>query len=123
LAGAGGECDAFSPDILSITIGALLLLNSVGSQSSYLAADTLNPQRLSSSLARCLCAQSIRSGRAFCADAAHLYYRVGEAPLDRSFAHTERMLVLLSGVTALLLLGEYRITSCFCRSSPLLYSK
>jgi hypothetical protein len=92
--------------ILSITIGALLLLNSVGSQSSYLVADTLNPQRLSSSLP----AVSVRNQ--YVLDGLFvlmlLIYIIALARQrwDRSFAHTERMLVLLSGITALLLLAS-----------------
>jgi hypothetical protein len=92
--------------VLSITIGALFLLNSAGSQSSYLATATLDLQRLSSSLP----AFSVRNQ--YILDGlfalALLFYIIALARQrwDRSFAHNERVLVLLSGIVCLLILAS-----------------
>jgi hypothetical protein len=92
--------------ILGITIGALLLLNGVGSQSTYLAAATLNPQRLSSSLPSVSVRNQYVLDGLFALMLLIYIIALARQRWDRSFAHTERMLVLLSGVVCLLLLAS-----------------
>lgn len=83
--------------VLSITAGGLLMLNSVGPNSTYLAAETLNPHRWSASLT----ALPIRNQ--YVLDVLFtlvlLIYIVGlvRQRWNRSFAHTERLLIFLSG--------------------------
>ncbi len=92
--------------ILGLAIGALLLLNSVGSQSSYLAAATVNPQRLSSSLPSVSIRNQYILDGLFALMLLIYIIALARQRWDRSFANTERMLVLLSGVTCLLILAS-----------------
>jgi hypothetical protein len=91
--------------VLSITIGGLLLLNSVAPNSTYLAAETLNPHRWNAGLP----ALPIRNQ--YVLDVLFalmlLLYIIGlvRQRWDRSFAHTERMLVFLSGGVCWLVLA------------------
>jgi hypothetical protein len=83
--------------VLSITAGGLLMLNSVGQNSTYLAAETLNPHRWNAGLP----AFPIRNQ--YVLDVLFaltlLFYIIGlvRQRWDRSFAHAERILVFLSG--------------------------
>jgi hypothetical protein len=91
--------------VLSITAGGLLILNSVGQSSTYLAAETLNPHRWNAGLP----ALPIRNQ--YVLDVLFalmlLLYIIGlvRQRWDRSFAHTERMLVFLSGGVCWLVLA------------------
>jgi hypothetical protein len=91
--------------VLSITAGGLLMLNSVGTSSTYLAAEMLNPHRWNAGLP----ALPIRNQ--YVLDVLFalmlLLYLIGlvRQRWNRSFAHTERMLVFLSGGVCWLVLA------------------
>lgn len=92
--------------VLSITIGALLLLNTVGSQSAYLVADTLNPHRWSTSLPTLpVRNQYVLDGLFALVLLSYIVALAGQR-LDRSFAHTERLLIFLSGGVCWLILAS-----------------
>ncbi|GHO97210.1 hypothetical protein KSF_072580 [Reticulibacter mediterranei] len=91
--------------VLSITVGGLLMLNSVGNSSTYIAAETLNPHRWNASLT----ALPIRNQYVLDVFFALmlLLYIIGlvRQRWDRSFAHSERMLIFLSGGVCWLVLA------------------
>jgi hypothetical protein len=92
--------------VLAITMGALLLLNAIGDQSSALAAATLNPRRLGASY------PSLAISNQYMLDALFVLLLLIYIPAlarqhwNRAFAHSERALVLLSGVVSLLVLDN-----------------
>lgn len=92
--------------VLGITIGALLLVNAIGNQSSVLAADTLNPQKLNVGL------PSLAVSNLYVLDVLFALLLLIYIPAlarqhwKRTFAHTERALVLLSGGVVLLILNN-----------------
>ncbi len=92
--------------VLSVTIGALLLLNNIGGQSSYLATATLDLQRLSSSLPAFSVRNQYVLDGLFALVLLIYIIALARQRRDRSFAHTERMLMLLSGVACLLILAS-----------------
>ncbi len=92
--------------VLGVTIGALLLLNSIGKQSDYLAAATLNPQVLNANLpALSISNQYVLDGL-FVLLLLVYASALARQRWNRTFANTERMLVLLSGGTCLLILAS-----------------
>jgi hypothetical protein len=92
--------------VLGITVGALLLLNAIGNQSSVLAAATLNPQKLGVGL------PSLAIRNQYVLDALFVLLLLIYIPAlarqhwNRTFAHTERALVLLSGAACWLILAN-----------------
>ncbi len=91
--------------VLAVTIGALLLLNSIGNQSNYLASATLNLQALSASLpALSISNQYVLDGL-FALMLLIYASALARQHWNRLFAHTERILVLLSGGVCLLILA------------------
>ena len=90
--------------VLAITIGALLLLNSIGNQSNYLAAATLNLQALNANLP-VLSNQYVLDGL-FALMLLIYVSALARQRWNRLFAHTERILVLLSGGVCLLILAS-----------------
>jgi hypothetical protein len=92
--------------VLGITIGTLLLLNVIGNQSSVLAAATLNPQKLGIGL------PGLAVSNLYVLDALFVVLLLIYIPAlarqhwNRTFAHSERALVLLSGAVVLLVLGN-----------------
>ena len=92
--------------VLSLTIGAFLLLNAIGKQSNYLATATLNPQAFSVDLpALSISNQYVLDGL-FALLLLTYASALARQRWDRSFAHTERLLVLLSGGACLLILAS-----------------
>ncbi|HZR43857.1 MAG TPA: hypothetical protein VFB12_27330 [Ktedonobacteraceae bacterium] len=92
--------------VLAVTIGALLLLNSIGSQSNYLAATTLNPHALNASLpSLSLRNQYILDGLFALMLLLYLIALLAQRR-NRAFAHIERILMLLSGAVCLLILAS-----------------
>jgi hypothetical protein len=92
--------------VLAITIGAVLLLNAIGNQSSVLAAETLNPGKLGASF------PSLAVSNQYVLDALFILLLLIYIPAlarqhrNRAFAHAERALVLLSGAVAFLVLSN-----------------
>ena len=92
--------------VLSVTIGALLLLNAIGKQSDYLAAATLNTRVLNANLpALSISNQYVLDGL-FVVMLLIYVSALARQRWNRQFAHTERMLVLLSGGACLLILAS-----------------
>jgi hypothetical protein len=92
--------------VLGITIGALLLLNVVGNQSSVLAAATLNPHKLSASLPALVVSNQYVLDALFVLLLLIYIPALARQHWNRTFAHAERALVLLSGAVVLLVLGN-----------------
>jgi hypothetical protein len=92
--------------VLGITIGTLLLLNAIGNQSSYLAMVTLNPQLLNANLpGLSISNQYVLDG--LIALLLLLYASaLARQGWKRQFAHTERVLILLSGYSCWLILAS-----------------
>jgi len=92
--------------VLGVTIGALLLLNSIGKQSNYLASTTLNIQALSGNL------PALSVSNQYVLDGLFVLMLLLYASMlatqrwNRTFGHTERVLVLLSGCVCLLILAS-----------------
>jgi hypothetical protein len=106
--------------VLSLTIGALLLLNTVGKQSTYLATATLNLQAFSANLpALSISNQYILDG-VFALLLQIYVSALARQRWDRSFAHMERLLVLLSGGSCLLILASTRRSPILPRVSSII---
>ncbi len=92
--------------VLGVAIGALLLLNSIGKQSDYLAAATLNPQALNPSLPILAISNQYVLDGLFALLLLIYASALARQRWNRTFANTERILVLLSGGTCLLILAS-----------------
>ena len=90
---------------LSITVGALLLLNTTDGRGSYITATTLNPHTLNPSLPQLLIRNQYILDGLFVVLLLIYILALIKQRLGRSFAHTERALLLLSGLTCLLALA------------------
>jgi hypothetical protein len=92
--------------VLAMTIGALLLLNAIGKQSSVLAAATLNPRHLGASY------PSLAISNQYILDALFvlllLFYipSLAREHWNHAFAHRERALMILSGAVVFLVLDN-----------------
>jgi hypothetical protein len=92
--------------VLAITLGALLLLNSIGNQNQYLASSMLTTRILGANLPNLsLRNQYVLDGLFVCL---LLIYGsiLARERWNRSFSHTERFLVLLSGCVFFLILAS-----------------
>jgi hypothetical protein len=90
--------------VLSITIGVLILINAVANQSDYLTAAVLNTQALNIGLpAFSISNQYVLDGL-FVLMLLLFIPRLATQHWNRTFAHTERALLILSGGACLLIL-------------------
>ena len=92
--------------VLGVAIGALLLLNSIGKQSDYLAAATLNSQVLNANLPVLSISNQYVLDGLFVLLLLIYASALARQRWNRTFGNTERMLVLLSGGTCLLILAS-----------------
>lgn len=91
---------------LSIALGALLLLNAPGYQDGYITASTLNPHTLNPSLPRILIRNQYILDGLFVILLLLYVLALVRQRWNRSFAHTERTLLILSGFVCLLVLAS-----------------
>lgn len=91
---------------LSITLGSLFLLNTTGGQGSYTTATTLNPHAWNPALPPILLPNKYLLDGLFVILLVVYIIALVRRGWGRRFAHTERALLLLSGITCLLVLAD-----------------